>query len=334
MKVLLVKTSSMGDVIHTFPAVTDLLAARPATVVDWLVEEPFAPLARLHPGVRKVIPVAMRRWRKNLFRTATWREIRTLRGRLKAERYDLVLDAQGLLKSALLASLASAPVEGFGRATVREPMAAYFYRQGHDVLRARHAIQRTRALFGLVFGYTPDFGRLDHGIPADRSTDGDTAFLLHGTSRDDKKWPTADWIETARLLAARGLTPTTTWSNDAERRVAEAIAAANPQTLVLPRMPLGDLAPMLGRSRLVVGADTGLTHLATAYGVPTVAIFVATKPGLTGPLGDNAIALTTQPPLAPDRLDGEMLPQEIAASAHIAPTAVVETAARLAGLSA
>jgi heptosyltransferase-1 len=305
------------------------LAARPGVILDWLVEEPFAPLARLHPGVREVTPVAMRRWRKNLFAPATWGEIRNLRNRLRVERYDLVVDAQGLLKSALLARLAGAPIEGFDRATVREPLAAMFYRAGHKVSRDRHAIQRTRALLGQVFGYSPDFARLDHGIAKPDPAEPPVAFLLHGTSREDKKWPTPDWIETARLLSMRGLVPMTTWSNDAERGVAEAIAGSVPETLVLPKMQLGHLAAAMAGSRLVIGADTGLTHLANAYAIPTVAVFVATRPGLTGPLGHKSIALTTQPPLASAAPAGDMLPQEIAAGGKITPAAVVGAADRL-----
>jgi heptosyltransferase-1 len=335
MKVLLVKTSSMGDVIHTFPAVTDLLANRHGTVVDWLVEEPFAPLAALHPGIRQVIPVAMRRWRRQLFSPQTWGEVRGLRRRLHAERYDLVVDAQGLLKSALLAWLAGAPVQGLDRASIREPAASYLYRVGHSVARGQHAIQRTRKLFGAVFGYTPELSRLDHGIALPEPAEPPTVFLLHGTSREDKKWPVADWIETTRQLDARGFRPVTTWSNAAEREVAAAIASAVPETTVLEKMPLGALAEKLGRSSLVIGADTGLTHLANAYGIPTVAVFTATRPGLTGPLGPRSVALTLWPPLkgpgasASPRQQGKgtaggIQPREIPCQGRIAPADVMK----------
>lgn len=327
MKVLLVKTSSMGDVIHTFPAVTDLFAAKRDVTLDWLVEEPFAPLARLHPAVRDIIPVAMRRWRKSPVAARTWQDVRTLRQKLRSERYDLVVDAQGLLKSVVLARLAGAPVEGLDAASVREPLAARFYRKGYSVSRDRHAIQRTRALFGQVFGYAPDLGRLDHGIPQPQPADPPSVFLLHGTSREDKKWPVGDWIETARLLLAKGLAPVTTWSSPAEKSVAEAIAAAVPETTVLEKMPLGALARRLGQSSLVIGADTGLTHLATAYGIPTVAVFVATRPGLTGPLGPKAIALTLASGARIDAGSG-MLPREIRCE-RITPGAVVEAAEAL-----
>lgn len=296
MKVLIVKTSSMGDVIHTFPALEDARPARPDIVFDWCVEEAFAGIVALHPAVRAIRKVAVRRWRKAIWSPATWREIRNLRQNLRNERYDLVLDAQGLLKSAAVARLVGAPVAGFDRASAREPSAALFYRDRYNVPRGLHAIERTRRLFGLALGYQPDLSRLEAGIVAPKdgpAMPDNAAFLLHGTSREDKKWPVADWIGTARQLAAKGLVPVTTWSNTAEKSVAEAIAAAVPQTLLVPKSPLSEIAGRIGRAKLVIGADTGLTHLAAAYGLPTVAVFLTTEPGLTGPRGRFAATLST-----------------------------------------
>ena len=298
MKLLLVKTSSMGDVIHSFPAVTDALRAVPDLTLDWCVEEPFAELVALHPGVRTIHRVAMRRWRKAPLSPATWTAVRGIARAMKAERYDLVLDAQGLMKSLFLARLAGRPVVGFDRGSVREPLAALGYARTYAVPRDLHAIARTRLLFGAALGYTPDLARLDNGIVPPAATTPPhgvaTAFLLHGTSRDDKKWPLPCWIETAAALAAPRLTPVTTWSNEAERGVAEAIAAAVPQTVMLPKSPLASIAGEIGRASLVVGADTGLTHLASAFGLPTVAIFLASEPGLTGPMGPRSISLSAE----------------------------------------
>ncbi|CDX31276.1 ADP-heptose:LPS heptosyl transferase I [Mesorhizobium sp. SOD10] len=295
MKVLIVKTSSMGDVIHTFPAVEDTLRNRPDITFDWCVEEPFAGIVALHPAIGTIRKVAVRRWRKRLFYGETWREMAGLRRALRACRYDLVIDAQGLLKSALVAIQASAPIAGFDRASAREPSATLLYQSKYAVPRELHAIERTRRLFGLALGYQPDLSTLESGIvpPAGNlpGIEGRAAFLLHGTSREDKKWPVEDWIETARGLADRHFTPVATWSNDAERKVAQAIAAAVPRTVLVPKSPLADIAAILGRSTLVIGADTGLTHLASAFGLPTVAIFLATEPGLTGPRGPFASTL-------------------------------------------
>ncbi|TGQ16686.1 MULTISPECIES: lipopolysaccharide heptosyltransferase I [unclassified Mesorhizobium] len=313
MKVLIVKTSSMGDVIHTFPAVEDAIRNRPDISFDWCVEEPFAGIVALHPAIGMIHKVAVRRWRKTLFDGGTWREMAGLRRALRASHYDLVIDAQGLLKSALVAMQAGAPIAGFDRASAREPSATLFYRRKYAVPRDLHAIERTRRLFGLALGYQPDLSTLESGIVppvgALPGVEGKTAFLLHGTSREDKKWPAEDWIETARGLADRHFTPVVTWSNEAEKSVAEAIAGAVPGTVLVAKSPLADVAAILGHSALVIGADTGLTHLASAFGLPTVAIFLATEPGLTGPRGKFASTL-----LAP--AGGKVTPAEVVAEAE------------------
>lgn len=311
MKVLIVKTSSMGDIIHTFPAVEDARRNRPEISFDWCVEEAFAGIVALHPAIGTIHTVAIRRWRKNLLDRETWREAAGLRRALRAGRYDLVIDAQGLLKSALVAKQAAAPVAGFDRTSAREPKAALFYDRRYMVPRDLHAIERTRRLFGLALGYRPDLSNLDSGIvpPAGRlpRVEGKTAFLLHGTSREDKKWPVGDWIETARLLVEKGITPITTWSNGSEKAVAEAIAKAVPRTELVPKSPLAEIAALIGRSTLVIGADTGLTHLASAFDLPTVAVFLATEPGLTGPRGPFSSTLLAPPGgrVAPDAVMAE-----------------------------
>jgi heptosyltransferase-1 len=313
MRVLIVKTSSMGDVIHTFPAVEDARRNRPDVSLDWCVEEAFAGIVALHPAIATIHTVAIRRWRTSPLGRGTWREAAGLRRALRDCRYDLVVDAQGLLKSALVAKQAATPIVGFDRSSAREPSATLFYDRRYAVPRHLHAIERTRRLFGLALGYEPDFSGLESGImpPAGGSNfvGGKTAFLLHGTSREDKKWPVGDWIETARLLVGRGMTPVTTWSNDREKAIAEAIAQAVPQTVLVPKSPLAEIAAIIGRSVLVIGADTGLTHLASAFGLPTVAVFLATEPGLTGPLGPFSSTLLAAP-------GGRVVPAEVVAEAE------------------
>nr|WIE93834.1 lipopolysaccharide heptosyltransferase I [Mesorhizobium sp. WSM4875] len=313
MRVLIAKTSSMGDVIHTFPAVEDALRNRPDISFDWCVEEAFAAVVGLHPAIGTIHKVALRRWRKKPFDGGTWREMAGLRRALRSRRYDLVIDAQGLLKSAVVAKQSGAPIAGFDRSSAREPSATLLYERKYAVPRELHAIERTRRLFGLALGYQPDLSTLNSGIvpPAGglSGVEGKTAFLLHGTSREDKKWPVEDWVETARRLVSQQFTLIVTWSNEAEKRVAEAIAGAVPETVLVPKSPLADVAAILGRSTLVIGADTGLTHLASAFGLPTVAIFLATEPGLTGPRGPFSSTL-----LAP--AGGKVTPAEVMAEAE------------------
>ncbi|MDG4907105.1 lipopolysaccharide heptosyltransferase I [Mesorhizobium sp. WSM4898] len=313
MRVLIVKTSSMGDVIHTFPAVEDALRNRPDISFDWCVEEAFAAVVALHPAIGTIHKVAIRRWRKKPFGGGTWREMAGLRRALRSRRYDLVIDAQGLLKSAAVARQSGAPIAGFDRSSAREPSATLLYERKYAVRRELHAIERTRRLFGLALGYQADLSTLSSGIvpPAGglSGVEGKTAFLLHGTSREDKKWPVEDWVETARRLVSQQFTPIVTWSNEAEKCVAEAVAGAVPETVLVPKSPLADVAAILGRSTLVIGADTGLTHLASAFGLPTVAIFLATEPGLTGPRGPYSSTL-----LAP--AGGKVTPAEVMAEAE------------------
>lgn len=300
MRVLIVKTSSMGDVIHTFPSVTDTLRHRPDVTFDWCVEEPFAGLAALHPGIERIHKVAVRSWRRAPLSAATRAAVDKVRKDMRARRYDLVIDAQGLLKSVFLAKLAGAPIAGFDRNSAREGLSALFYRDRYAVARDLHAISRTRLLFGAALGYQPDLSGMENGIVAPVTQTppyGDhTAFLLHGTSWESKKWPLPAWIETAQALVARGFTPVTTWSNPAEQAVAEGIADAVPETIVIPRSPLTVIAAEIGRASLVIGADTGLMHLASAFGLPTIAIFLATEPGLTGPIGPHSVALAAETP--------------------------------------
>jgi heptosyltransferase-1 len=312
MKVLILKTSSMGDIIHTFPAVTDASERIPVIAFDWCVEEGFSDIVALHPAVGRIHRVAVRRWRNTLLRGATWEEAAWLRRTLRQGGYDLVIDAQGLVKSAVTARLAGAPVAGLDQRSARERAASLLYDRRYHVSRDRHAVERTRLLFGQALGYHPDLSLLRFGIvppaaSAGPEAGGRTAFLLHGTSRADKEWPVAQWIETARMTAQRGLTPVVTFANETERQVATSIVAAVPQTRLVPKSPLAEIAALIGRSALVIGADTGLTHLASAFGVPTVGIFVATRPGLTGPLGDYASALVAAEgePISPERVAAE-----------------------------
>ncbi len=331
MKVLLVKTSSMGDVIHTFAAVTDALAALPDLTIDWLVEEGFADIARLHPGVRRVVPVAVRRWRKALLAAQTRAEIGAVKNLLRHETYDVVLDAQGLVKSAWLARFARRPIEGFDGNSAREWPASLVYARAHTVAREAHAVERTRRLFGAVLGYEPDLTRFASGLERAGEGSGEV-FLLHGTTWATKRWPTVHWIELARLLVARGLTPVVTQADEAEEVVATAIASAVPGVVHLPKTKLGVLAERIAAARAVVGVDTGLTHLSAAFGVPTVALFSSTVPGLTGPVGLATDVVASTADCAPCRARTcRITPGAAVLPCHdtMRPARVVETLDRL-----
>jgi len=303
VKVLIIKMSSMGDVVHALPALTDALEARSDLVVDWCVESAFAPIVRLHPGVRKVHEIRLRAWRKKLFRRSTWQEVRALIRALRSEGYDLVIDAQGLLKSAVVARLAGAPVAGMDAESAREGIAARFYVRRVAVSRELHAIDRLRLLFGQVLGYQPDLAHVDYGLrpPATPSGATPTAILLHGTTWVSKRWSTTNWIELAKLLMEQGYTPDLTFSDAEEEKVTQAIAGGAPGARIVPKRPLGEVASWIGAASLIVGCDSGLTHLAAAFGRPTVALFLSTRPELTGVVGQRATVIEADIACAPCR---------------------------------
>jgi heptosyltransferase-1 len=284
-RILFVKTSSLGDVVHHCPAVSDAARERPTARIDWVVEEPFAGIAAMHPAVRRVIPVAVRRWRSAPWDPQVWAEIREFRNALRGERYDTVIDTQSLVKSALLARLAAGIRHGMDRASAREPLAARFYDMTHAVPRGMHAVERNRRLTAQALGYSLSYG-LDYGLRADGAAPteigGAYAVLLTMTSRADKLWPEKRWIELARALAMPVVLP---WGSEAERERASRIAQSIGQALVPKRMALRELGNVFVHARGVVGLDTGLTHLAAALGVPTVGIYCGSDPALTGLYG-------------------------------------------------
>lgn len=305
MRILLIKTSSLGDVVHNLPVATDLARHIPNAVIDWVVEERFAELPHLHPAVRHVIPVAVRRWRKTLYSAGTWREMRAFRQTLRAERYDTVIDSQGLLKSALIAAQAPGEHIGYDRHSAREPVAAHFYDRRIFVSRSLHAVERNRQLAATAFGYRLD-AAIDYGIAAPPLAapwlqHGDYAVLLTATSRADKEWPEEDWQALGTALIAIGLRCVLPGGSEAERVRAARLATSLGRAVATPAMNLTELAGLLSGAALVIGVDTGLVHLAAALGRPTIALYCGSDPALTGVLaGPDAINLGRRgvPPMA------------------------------------
>jgi heptosyltransferase-1 len=298
--ILFIKTSSLGDVIHQMPALTEARRQRADARFAWVVEEAFAPLVRLHPDVAEVIPVAWRRWRKSLLAPATLTEIAASLRALRAHSYDTVVDSQGLLRTGIMARIARGRRHGYDRHSIREPLASVFYDVRHSVSRERHAVERNRILAGLALGYAPQ-GAPDYGLDRARlRTPGKPyAVLLHATARREKQWPESDWIALGHALSGNGRDLLLPWGNDAERERAERIAAALPQARVPARQPIDAVARLIAGADFVVGVDTGLLHLAAALGVPLVAIFASSEPGLTGPVGSGPIAVLGAPGAPP-----------------------------------
>lgn len=297
-RILLVKTSSMGDLVHNMPMVADIRQRFPEAVIDWVAEESFVEIARMNTQVARVIPVNMRRWKRNLTSRQTWQEFFALRRELNACRYDAILDTQGLLKSAMICRWANGPSHGQDRHTAREGIAGRLYTHPHDIPRNLHAITRNRLLAARALGYAlpetpPEYHLQIPAAPLPFEAQARYAMVLHGTARAAKLWPEEHWIAFCRRISGNYPQILLPWGNAEERERAGRIAAHVPAATVLPRLNLTQLARLLLQANAVIGLDTGLMHLAVGLGIPTLAIFCDTEiwqAGTFPPAG--ALALT------------------------------------------
>ena len=295
LKVLIVKLSSLGDVVHAMPAVMDIQAAFPHAQIDWVVERGFAPLAARCAAVQRVIPCDLRRWRKAFFKANTRAQTRTewqaFKADLQQEAYDVILDLQGLTKSALVAWLARTAKGGKRYALANRTDGSGYERPTRWVadvaLRVTphiHAVARARVVCAQALGYAvPD--RLNYGLGQANSQPKPYVVLVHGTSRADKEWPLAHWYELGQRLKQTGLDVALPHGNEAERLRSEALAEMLPGAVVWPRLSLDDLTTEMAQCVGVVGVDSGLSHIAVALDVPHVQIYNFDTAWRTGPVG-------------------------------------------------
>lgn len=304
-KILLVKLSSLGDVLHNLPIVWDLRERLPNAQIDWVVEEAYVPLlaplqtTEKFRGIDRIIPVAFRRWRKSLLRRSTWREFFAMRQLLQATRYDAVIETQGLLKSALVCALAkkadAATVAGLANATEYsgyEPIARLFYTQSVHVPVKLHAIDRSRQVMCSALDW-PLLNRTDEPprfypdeflkkLPVleieglKKATNGSLMPYIacfHSTARAAKRWPNESWADLGQALANQGYQLIFPWGNAAERKVSESIASQIPGAIVPRAISIEEAYALIAHAALIIGVDTGLTHLAAVLGKPTVELY-------------------------------------------------------------
>ena len=301
MRVLLIKTSSMGDVIHTLPALTDAGHAIKDITFDWMVEQAFAEIPLWHPLVNQIIPISLRRWRKGIFSRATHAEWRHLHQQLRLQSYDLVIDAQGLIKSAFLMLFTKGLRAGLDFSSAREALASLVYQRKMKVNFYQHAIVRMRQLFSQALGYTLPTDTPDYGLkrPASLNTSHKYIVLLHGTTWVTKQWPEAYWIKLAELAGTAGYEVKIGGGNAEEVARALRIAKTGEHVKVKPYLSIAEMAQLLAGAHAVVAVDTGFGHLSAALNVPTVSLYGATNPAYTGALGKKTAHVAADFPCAP-----------------------------------
>jgi len=317
--ILVVRPSSLGDIVHALSIVADIRANRPELSIDWVAERGFTGLLEMHPGIRRIVPIGMRQWRRRAFAGATWREIATFRDALRRDEYAAVLDLQEQVKGAVIARMARGVRHGPDRASIREPIATLLHDVHHAIDRDQHFVVRCRQLAAASLGYRvegpPRFGLVAPAPGPGSVPERPFVVCFHGTSRADKLWPDADWRRLVETFAAAGFPVVLPWGSDDERARSERYGAGITGAIVPapPRLSLPGLAALLARSELAVGVDTGLVHLAAALGTPTVSLFVATDPkrcgvGIAGPSARDLGGIGVVPTLEEvQRAAGELM---------------------------
>lgn len=278
-KILIVRTSSLGDLVHMLPAISDIAKHVPDASIDWIVEDSFTEIPTWHNAVNEVIPVSHRRWRKHWWSAQTRSERAALKRNLNERRYDIVLDMQALMKSVWLVRQTHGLRHGLDRRSAREPLASLFYHVKHQVEFWQPAVIRQRKLAAAAFGYRwegePDFGldTITAGVEIQPY-----AVIMPSASRDDKLWDPAAWHMVFQRLAEHGLSLKLLSGSAAETQRAHQLIQGVPNAVVLPRMNLTEVAHVLAASTIMVGLDSGLTHLSAGLGRPTIGIYKASTP--------------------------------------------------------
>lgn len=288
LNILIVRVSSLGDVLHNMPMVADILRHLPHAQIDWVVEEAYTQLVQLNPGVRSVLPLALRRWRKSLTKATTRAEIAAFRRGLRKQAYDIVFDTQGLLKTGLIMGMARLSPGGrrVGLAnrtegSSYEGLSRLFHTESVPIAWHTHAVERGRLVAAAALGYTVDSPADFNLHPSALTQRPDWmpaqpyAVFFHATSVAAKEWLAAGWVALAHDCAQRGIPVLLPWGSAAEHSAAVTLAAQMTNATVLPRLPMMDAVLLAQHAALVIGVDTGLMHVAAAFCRPTVGLYVA-----------------------------------------------------------
>ncbi len=306
MRVLLVKLSSMGDVIHALPALTDAKQAIPDIQFDWVIDENFHEIANWHPSVNRIIKSAHRRWRSNIRHVMSNGELRQFYRTLRQCDYDLILDAQGNFKSALITRLAQSKTRaGLDKASAAERIASLAYQKHYHVKKGNHAIDRLRELFAKALNYSIPNTPADFAIGHDKlmplaiSLPENYLVFVPNASWESKWWPEAYWQALIKRAQEDNMHVVIPWGSVLEKERAQRLATNQNNVILLPKVTLSQAAYVIAHAKAAVCVDTGLGHLAAALNIPAISLYGATNPGLTGAVGNNQLHLHADFPCAP-----------------------------------
>lgn len=297
-RILLIKLTSLGDLIHALPALSDAMSTIPDIVFDWMVDENFQEIALLHPAVQKVYTTNHRVWRKGIFHPVTLKAILHLTESVRKTEYDLIIDGQGNFKTALLSLFTRGLRAGFDRHSVREWIAHLAYQRRYAASKSSHAIDRLRRLFASALNYPMPLSQPDFRIKREMfrkpncPLPEDYLFFVHNASWKTKLWPEEHWVQLIKMALAEGFSILLPWGNLQEEERAKRLAI-DPRVQVLPKLTLSEIGYVLERAHACVAMDTGLSHLIGALNVPSVSLYGSTNAGLIGSFGNSQIHLTS-----------------------------------------
>lgn len=297
MKVLIVKLSSLGDIIHSFPAISELYKNNKELEIDWVVEEAFIEMPCWHYAINHIHSISIRRWYKKPIQSIFNREWNKWLPNLRSKKYDMIIDIQGLIKSAIISKLAKSTYYcGYDFKSIREKPASFLFNKKIFVPKNMHAIYSSQTFMANLFKYTPNFKNLNFGISEyfklNNKNKENTILLLHQSSKENKLWNKNNWAQLANILHNSGYQPLVSWGSEKELIYAKELSILSKHIEVLPRMSISELSVVISKSKGVVGVDTGFTHLSSALNIPTIALFGPTNPDLASPVGDKQATMS------------------------------------------
>ncbi|CAL1328984.1 lipopolysaccharide heptosyltransferase RfaC [Candidatus Providencia siddallii] len=297
MKVLLIKTSSMGDIIHCLPALTDAKKIIPNIKFDWVIEKDYSQIPTWHNATKNIFIAPIRQWRKNLFSTKVKIERNIFYKKLQKTYYDAIIDAQGLLKSVFFVTRFSNGIKhGYDFYSITEKLASFFYNQKHYIKKQQHAVERIRQLFAKSLKYKykntkGDFNIINFFSKLTNKTSKPYIIFLHSTTRKNKHWPENHWRELIFNIKKLNIKIKLPWSNTYEQQRAFRLAKDFNFVNILPKMTLIEIGQQIFNAKAIVSVDTGLSHLASALNIPNITIFGPTNPKLIGGYGEKQYSI-------------------------------------------